>query len=191
MGERGGPQCFFGVEDRPFSLIRCCPLRSALSERPTGLDEPGLIGQHDRLDPVTEIELLQDVSDVRLRSVLADDEFRGDLLIRETSGDESEYLSLPRVSSLRSDWTSLGEALRVNSSMRRRVTDGRTWRRRQRRRGLWDQLVLGASLSRKPLALARSASYTYSSRSNVVEPLQDNRLARPGNFSGRRPSNKA
>jgi uncharacterized delta-60 repeat protein len=39
---------------------------------------------------------LQDVSDVRLRSVLADDEFRGDLLIRETSGNKSEYLSLPR-----------------------------------------------------------------------------------------------
>ena len=49
----------------------------------------------------------------------------------------------------------------------------------------------GASLSRKPLAPRPQRVYTYSSRSNVVEPLQDNRLARPGNFSGRRPSNKA
>jgi hypothetical protein len=31
-----------------------------------GVEEAGFVGEHDGLDPVAEIELLQDVGDVRL-----------------------------------------------------------------------------------------------------------------------------
>jgi hypothetical protein len=120
------------------------------------------------LDPVTEIELLQDVSDVRLRSVLADDESCGDLLIRETSGSPGELLN---------------EAAGDGRGERGAAVSGDAdW---------GDQLVLGRGLEQEAARSRPQRVYTYSSRSNVVEPLQDNRLARPGNLSGRRPSNKA
>ncbi len=38
------------------------------------LDEAGLVGEHDRLDAVAEIDLLQDVPDVRLHGRLAEKE---------------------------------------------------------------------------------------------------------------------
>jgi len=87
--------------------------------------------------------------------------------------------------------------LRANASMRRRVTDGaskalpaaaaRTAAIRSPR---------GESLSRKPLAPARSASYTYSSRSKVVrittfgagEPRVSRRVASSPSMPGIRMS---
>ena len=38
------------------------------------LEEPGLVGEHDRLDAVAEVELLEDVRDVRLDGRVADEE---------------------------------------------------------------------------------------------------------------------
>lgn len=46
-----------------------------------GLDEAALICKNDSLNAVAEAELGQDVSDVCLRGVLADDEVARDLMI--------------------------------------------------------------------------------------------------------------
>jgi hypothetical protein len=76
--------------------------------------------------------------------------------------------------------------------MRRRVMDGENMAPPlAATRIVATQLVLGRVLDQKAARSRQQRVYTYSSRSNVVEPLQDNRLARPGNFSGRCPSNKA
>jgi hypothetical protein len=51
------------------------------------LDEAALVCENDGLDAVAKAELGQDVRDVRLRCVLADDEVGRDLLIREPAGE--------------------------------------------------------------------------------------------------------
>jgi hypothetical protein len=45
------------------------------------LEEPGLMGEHDRLHAVAEVELLKDVRDVRLDGGLADVELVPDLRV--------------------------------------------------------------------------------------------------------------
>jgi hypothetical protein len=58
---------------------------------------------------------------------------------------------------------------RAKSAISRRVTDGASSASpAATTRTACTSSAAGASLSRKPLAPARSASYTYSSRSNVV-----------------------
>src|SRR5215472_676714 len=62
-----------------------------------------------------------------------------------------------------------GRGRRAKSAINRRVTDGASSASPvATTRTAWTSSAAGASLSRKPLAPARSASYTYSSRSNVV-----------------------
>lgn len=60
-----------------------------------GPDETGFVGEHHRLDAITQVELFEDACDVRLRGVLADDELGGDLGIGETAGDEPQDLAFP------------------------------------------------------------------------------------------------
>src|SRR5512132_546675 len=57
------------------------------------LEEPGLIGEHDRLDTVTEVELLEDVRHVRLDRGLADVQLPRDLGVREAPGDQAKDIS--------------------------------------------------------------------------------------------------
>ena len=57
-------------------------------------DEPRLVGDDHRLRPVAQPELAQDVADVRLHRLVAEDELLGDLAIRETLRDEPEDLGL-------------------------------------------------------------------------------------------------
>ena len=85
--------------------------------------EPRLVGDHDRLGAVAQAELLEDVRDVRLHRVLADDEARGDLGVREAARDEPEHLRSRGVSSS-SGRGAAGVRRRENSSIRRRVTEG-------------------------------------------------------------------
>ena len=49
----------------------------------TGVEEPGLVGEDDRLSPVTQVELLQQPGDVRLDRRVADEEFLPDLCVGE------------------------------------------------------------------------------------------------------------
>ena len=93
-----------------------------------------------------------------LGGVLGEDEFSGDLGVRETAGEEAQHLELPGVS-----WASAGGgtcgASPAKRSIRRLVTAGA-------KRDAPSATILipdtscssGASLSRKPLAPARSAS---------------------------------
>src|SRR5581483_858159 len=63
---------------RQRDLVACLRLLRAVARS----HEPGLVGRHDELRAVAERELLQQVRDVRLHRVLADDELPGDLAVR-------------------------------------------------------------------------------------------------------------
>jgi hypothetical protein len=54
-----------------------------------------LVGKDDRLHAVAEIEFHQDTSDVSFDRALFHDEFRGDLRVRQTPGDEAQDFPLP------------------------------------------------------------------------------------------------
>src|SRR5918996_124942 len=57
-------------------------------------EEARLVGEHDRLDAVAEIELLEDVRDVCFDGRVADVELLADLRVRETARDEAEHVQL-------------------------------------------------------------------------------------------------
>jgi hypothetical protein len=59
-------------------------------------DEPGLIGQHDRLDPVAQSQLAQDPGHVGLHRRLAQRQRRGQLGVAQPPRDQAEHLELPR-----------------------------------------------------------------------------------------------
>src|ERR671914_513023 len=58
--------------------------------------ETGLVGEDDRLDPVTSAQLGEHALDVRLDRRFLDDELGGDLCVRETPRHEREHLALAR-----------------------------------------------------------------------------------------------
>src|SRR5205814_2157549 len=64
----------------------------------SGLDvgQASLVGVQRHLGPVGELELPEDVRDVRLDRPLADLELPADLLVRPAVGDEQQYLALAR-----------------------------------------------------------------------------------------------
>ena len=53
-----------------------------------GANDPGLVREYDIKHPIPHEELVQYVSDVGLRGVLADHEVGGDLEVRQTARDE-------------------------------------------------------------------------------------------------------
>src|SRR5438093_11964717 len=59
------------------------------------VEKTRLVREHDRLDAVTEPELLEDVRDVRLDGGVADVELSSDLGIREAAGDQAKHVELP------------------------------------------------------------------------------------------------
>ena len=76
---------------------QCRTDRARADDPPTSrvrVDEPGLVGEHDRLDAVAQVELLEDVRDVRLDGRLADVELLADLGVREAAGDQAEDVAL-------------------------------------------------------------------------------------------------
>src|SRR5829696_9734409 len=58
------------------------------------VEEAGLVREYHRLDPVSEIELHQDVRDVGLHGGVADVELARDLGIREAARDQPEDIQL-------------------------------------------------------------------------------------------------
>ena len=108
--------------------------------------------------------------DVRLDRVLADDELRGDLGVRPAACEQPEHLGLADRERVERRAAAARAAPRsAKRSISRRVTAGAnseppsamTWIAAR-------SCASGASLSRKPLAPARRAANTYSSRSKVV-----------------------
>ena len=151
--------------------------RRAASYRGGSWPSPGctsadLVGQDHGLHPVAQAELGEDVADVGLHGRLADDELGGDLAVGQPARHQLEHVALARRQDLqgvarrrRRRGAAPGEVL---DEPARRATGPAGRRRRRRPRCRAAARPAGVSLSRKPLAPARSASKTYSSRSNVV-----------------------
>ena len=59
-------------------------------------DEPGAVGEHDRLHAVAEPELLEDVPHVGAHGGIRDEEPRRDLAVRISLADQREDLALRR-----------------------------------------------------------------------------------------------
>src|SRR5262245_15338405 len=76
------------------SSLRCCPAAPSSLRCCARLDEAGLVGEHDRLHAVAQIELHQHVRDVRLHGRLADEQAGGDLRVREAAGNQLQHLEL-------------------------------------------------------------------------------------------------
>ena len=139
--------------------------------RSSGLDQPGLVGEHDRRDPVTQPELREHAREVRLHGRLAHDEGIGDLRVRQPAGGEHEDLALPLRQPRRGERASSGAGVPrcANVAITRPVTAGASSALPAATvRTAATSSSAGACLSRKPLAPARRASNRYSSRSNVV-----------------------
>jgi hypothetical protein len=124
------------------------------------LDDAGFVGQDDGLDPVAQAELGEQVAHVRFDGGLTDDEVGGDLGVGEAAGEAQRDAAFPGGQRCQPGRCGLG--------VRRGAGEGvdepdRDRRREERvpRGGVLDgrdQVVPGASLSRKPLAPDRSAS---------------------------------
>ena len=144
--------------------------------------QAGLVRVDDGLHPVAQSELHEHPADMGLHGGLADDQLRADLRVVEPLADELEDLLLARRSAA-VDAASVARPRGDGRSprSRRRVIDGasnaspaattRTARTVSSRR---------TSLRRKPLAPARSASKTYSSRSKVVRMMHLHRIPHVG-----------
>jgi hypothetical protein len=58
--------------------------------------QAGLVGQHDRLDPVTELELGQYPADMGLDRRLAEGQFGGEFGVAQAPGEQPKHLKLAR-----------------------------------------------------------------------------------------------
>ena len=70
--------------------------RRARSLALAGPNELRLVRENDGLHPIADVELAQDVRDVRLHRVLAHDERGRDLCVREAAGDELDDFEFSR-----------------------------------------------------------------------------------------------
>src|SRR5438270_12318043 len=67
----------------------------ASARRPhVSVEESRLVREHDCLDAVAEVELLEDVRDVCLDGGVADVELSADLGAREATGDQAAHVEL-------------------------------------------------------------------------------------------------
>jgi hypothetical protein len=62
----------------------------------SGTDQARLVGEHDGLHPIVELELGEDTADVGLHGRFGEDESFGDLRVGVSGGDLDEYFALPR-----------------------------------------------------------------------------------------------
>ena len=129
-----------------------------LAPRP-GSNRPALVGEHDRLDAVAEVELLEDVRDVRLDGRVADVELLRDLGVGEAAGDQAKDVQLARRSARRAPSGGAGRGMRVNCLITRFVIAGESSASPAATvRIAAISCSGGSSLSTKPLAPALSAS---------------------------------
>ena len=81
-----------------------------------GLEQPGLVGEHDGLDAVAQVELLEDVGDVRLDGRLADEQLLPDLGVREAARRSGGRRRARGRSARRAPCGGVGRGMRVNCS---------------------------------------------------------------------------
>src|SRR3954454_22707193 len=62
----------------------------------SGLEETALVGEHDGLCAVPQLQLLEQPGDVGLDRGVADEQLAADLGVREPAGDQSEHVHLAR-----------------------------------------------------------------------------------------------
>src|SRR5262249_29091823 len=72
---------------------RLRPPLARLGRLRLGVEEPAPVRKHDRLDALAQVELLEDVRDVRLDRRVADVELLPDLDVREALRDEPEVVT--------------------------------------------------------------------------------------------------
>jgi hypothetical protein len=128
----------------------------------SGGDEAGFVREDDCLHSVAEMQLHQDPADVAFRCLLGDEQFVTDLGVGHAAGDQPQDLEFSG-SQLAQTLGCTGRRGRrdANSAIRRLVIDGASSASpAATTRTAWTSSPPGASLSRKPLAPARSASYT-------------------------------
>src|SRR5215467_6995707 len=70
-------------------------VRSALRPRNGFVEHTHLVSAHRRLDSVPHVQLRQDVADMGPNRGLADVQFPGDFVVRESAGQASEHVALP------------------------------------------------------------------------------------------------
>src|SRR5688572_11020431 len=56
----------------------------------SGVEQAGLVGQHDGLGAVADLEFLQEPGDMGFDGGVADEQLPSDLGVREAGGDEAE-----------------------------------------------------------------------------------------------------
>src|SRR5580704_13721824 len=113
-----------------------------------GCDQAGFVGEDDGLGSVAEAELGQDAADVGLGGLHGDNQAAADFGVGHAARDQPEYLGFL-----------LGQC--VQRGRDRRVTDGASSASpAATTRTACTSAAAVASLSRKPLAPARNASYT-------------------------------
>lgn len=124
-----------------------------------GLDQAAFVGEDNGLSPVSQREFFEDSADVRLDGLFSQEQVCRDLGVRSAAGDQDEDLGLPRGQPVepgrgrKRARAAADEALDQPPGDRRReerVAAATTRTAAIRSAG-------GASLSRKPLALAASA----------------------------------
>src|SRR5207248_8528813 len=81
-------QCWLGTSSASRLLVA-----SAWRSR-AAVEESGLVREHDCLDAVAEVELLEYVRDVCLDGGVADVELSADLNVREATGDQAKHVEL-------------------------------------------------------------------------------------------------
>ena len=127
---------------------------------------------HHQLRAVPRVELREQPADVRLRGRVRHEELLGDLGVRQAARDGAEHLALAlgeRVEAGVRLGVAAAPAAATNCSISRRVTFGASSASPSATTRTAASSSSGSvSFSRNPLAPARSASNTYSSRSNVV-----------------------
>lgn len=123
------------------------------------LEEPRLVCEHDCLDAIAEVELLEDVRDVCLDGRVADVELLRDLCVREAAGNRAKDLLLTWGSARRILLEARGRGRRVNCLITRFVIVGeRSASPAATVRIAAISCSGGSSFRTKPLAPALSAS---------------------------------
>src|SRR5207248_10818479 len=95
LDEKRGAASLLGRERPSWGMRSASRALVEIAWRPrVSVEESRLVREHDCLDAVAEVELLEDVGDVCLDGGVADVELFADLGVREAAGDQAEHVEL-------------------------------------------------------------------------------------------------
>src|SRR6266566_9253387 len=89
-----------------------------------GLDQTALIGQHDRLHPVSQLELHKKIPDVTLDGCLSEVQLCRDLGIAQTARHEVQHLGLPSTQPIELSLSFRGDARHPHKGFDQTPGDG-------------------------------------------------------------------